>query len=246
MNRHRVCLMLLWAVTATPAGGLAGDTAASSVTLDAAVRTYDLPAVTVVLAHIRDAMARHPDRDLEMLHLRASLALAELLRIEWEETPDVETCRRRELGGRIDAVAREGLVVADQLPESSERERMRADLVATMIRSDFRAKKFEARFRAAVERSLELDEGNARAWVTSAKPLLFASPEHGGNLTEAVRMLNRASELDPDLESALLLRALAYERLNELENAFVDLTAVLARNPDCGPARRALDRIVED
>lgn len=242
MNRWRVgwCGLM---ISVAAVGVTSGDAPSLERALADATRTYDLTAVTVVLARVRDAMAGQSGGGLVMLHAQASLALAELLRIEWEETPETEAALRRELGGRIDAVAQEGLAVTDQLAESSERERVRADLVATMIRSDFRARKYESQFRASVQRSLALDGRNPRAWVSSAKPFLFASPEHGGDLNEAVRLLDHAVELAPHLESALLLRALAQERLGDLEAARTDLGAVLTRNPDCVPARRALERI---
>ncbi len=241
--RRAVLALVALMVTGAGAAVAIGQTQAHSAVLDEAIRTYDLTASTVLLAWVRDAMREQPTAEHAALHVRASLAVAEILRIEWEQTPSSESARRRELGSRIDATAEEGLGVVAQLPDSSERERMRADLLATMIRSDFRAKKYESQFLAAAGRSLELDEGNARAWVTAAKPFLFAAPEHGGDLAEALRLLNRALELDPGLESALLLRALANERLGEADAAETDLRAALDHNPDCLPARRALDRI---
>jgi tetratricopeptide (TPR) repeat protein len=177
---------------------------------------------------------------LAELHARAALAVAELLRIEFEELAPGEAEQRRILGQRIDAAAEDGLQALEVLPESSELQRTRADLIATMIRSDFRAKKHEQAFRAAVERSLELDQRNARAWVSSAKPYLFAEPEQGGDVTEALRRLDRALELDPLLESARLLRAVAHDKAGDPEAAERDWQAALRANPQCRPALERL------
>jgi tetratricopeptide (TPR) repeat protein len=246
MNRRTAAWSAL-AVLAIAGAGAAADTAPRlAKELDEAVRTYDLTRATVVLAQARDAVATDPAPDGILLQVRASLAVAELLRIRWEGVPEAETARRRELGSRIDAVAREGLAELDRLPSSSERERLRADLLATLIRSDYRARKHEKDFKGAVAAALELDEGNARAWVSAAKPYLFASPEHGGDLEESRRLLERALQLEPELEPALLLRALANERLGDAEAARADLELALENNPDCTPARDALDRIGRD
>jgi len=238
MKRIARALVIVCLVGAGPVGGAGDATLAERV--DAAVRSYDLRSATVVLSEVRDARASGPSGELDRLHVRASLAVAELIRIEFEEVPRGETQRRRDLGRRIDATAREGLDLVDELPETSERERMRADLVATMIRSDFRAKKYEHRFENAVSRAMELDEDNPRAWVSAAKPYLFAPPDRGKDLTEAIRLLDRALELDPGLESALLLRALAYKEAGDAAAAKADWRAALDCNPQCRPAKEAL------
>jgi tetratricopeptide (TPR) repeat protein len=243
MSRRRVG-SIAFAVTLVAVSSAAADDARKvAEALDDAIRAYDLTLATVVLAEARDAAASAPTPELAALHVRASLTVAELLRIQWQRVPPADTARRREFGSRIDAVAREGLGVIDGLPESSERERLRADLLATLIRSDYRARRYEKEFKDAVSRALELDEGNARAWVSAAKPYLFASSQHGGDVTEARRLLSHALKLEPTLESARLLRALAHERLGELEAARSDLDAALEANPDCAPAQEVLARL---
>jgi cytochrome c-type biogenesis protein CcmH/NrfG len=109
-----------------------------------------------------------------------------------------------------------------------------------MIRSDYRAKKYQDEFEAAVEHALALDPSNAEAWVSKAKRYLFADPEHGGDVAEAERLLSKAIALDSDLESARLLRAESYVRLGNEEAATSDWREVLEHNPDSEPARRGL------
>lgn len=221
------------AAAGEPAAGLASE-------LSRALKTYDAEAATAVLSRARAAAGGGEDGPLLELRVEAGLAVAELLRIEFEETPADERAVRTNLGQRIDAAAEEALGLIDDLPESSERYRMEADLVATMIRSDFRARKYRDRLEEATGRALDLDPDSARAWVTAAKPLVFAEAEHGGDLDEAVRLLDRALELEPGLEPALLLRALAYERRGDDAKAEADWRAALEANPHCEPARRAL------
>lgn len=209
--------------------------------LDEAVRRYDLAAATTALSEVRLARVSGADTAaLRELHVRASVAVAELLRLEFEELGDGDPQERRVLGQRIDATAEEGLALLAELPESSDSQRMRADLVATMIRSDFRAKKFEPQLKRAVERALALDDGNARAWVSAAKPLLFAPPEQGRDLAEGIRLLDRALELAPNLESALLLRAYAHEQAGDVAAAERDRRSALRVNPDSRPALEGL------
>jgi tetratricopeptide (TPR) repeat protein len=138
--------------------------------------------------------------------------------------------------------AEEALGVLAGFDESSESQRMRADLLAVMIRSDYRAKKYQNELKAAVERALELDPDNPRALVSSAKPMIFAPPERGRDLDQAVSVLTRALEIDAGLESALLLRAHALDELGRTARAVEDWNAAIELNPECRPARDRLAR----
>ncbi len=235
MNLVRAVVVLVACATAA-AGGEPRDLPSLDRALDDAIRSYDPAAATTVLSEARVARASSSSPQLTELHARAALAVAELLRVELEQLATGEAEQRRLLGLRIDAAAEDGLKALEGLPETSEVQRMRADLIATMIRSDFRAKKYEQSFRAAVERALELDQSNARAWVSSAKPYLFAEPEQGGDVAEALRRLDRALELDPRLESARLLRAVAHDKAGNQAAAERDWQAALRANPQCRPA----------
>jgi tetratricopeptide (TPR) repeat protein len=234
-------VLLVAGLVVTSAGVAADSQADLERALGEAARRYDVEAVVRVQSDARMLYRQEPSPAAADLLVRSSLEVTELLRIAFEEWPDGDAEGRRLTGQRIDAAAEEALAILESLPESSERTRRRADLIATMIRSDFRAKKYRDDFDQAVARALELDPDNARAWVAKAKPYLFASPEHGGDVDEAVRLLARALELEPELESARLLRAEAYARLGEDEAAAADWRAALARNPQCEPARRRLD-----
>ncbi len=203
--------------------------------LEAALRSYDAGAAVEVLSSLRGEPGSPP-----LLRVRAGLAVAELLRLEFESTAVGDRELRRILGARIDAAAEEALQALDELPESSERERLRADLLATLIRSDYRAKRHQPALEAAIARALELDPANPRALATAAKPLIFAPPEKGRDLVEAVATLDRALALDPGLESALLLKALALEMQGKADESQAVLRLALAANPDCRPARDRL------
>jgi len=239
MTLRRAMVVALTCAFVAGAGG-PRDLPSLGRALDIAVRSYDVAAATTVLSEARVARASSGSPQLAELYARTALAVAELLRIEFEGLAPSEAEQRRLLGLRIDATVEDGLQVLDGLAETSELQRTRADLIATMIRSDFRAKKYEQAFRAAVERALELDQSNARAWLTSAKPYLFAKPEHGGDVAEALRRLDRALALDARLEPALLLRAFAHEKAGNPGAAERDWQAALRANPQCRPAQERL------
>jgi len=223
------------------AGAIAGSQdSALEEELNAAIRSWEVEAVTTTLARARTARAAEDTVSSRTLQIRGDLALAEMLRVEFEVTPKSDREIRRILGQRIDAAANEALQLIEGMPETSERYRIEADLLATMIRSDFRAKKHRKRLEAATRRALDLDVGNASAWVTAAKPFVFADPEQGGDLDEAGRLLDHALELDSDLEPALLLRAEVWHRQGDVEKAEAAWRAALDANPACLPALDAL------
>ena len=205
-----------------------------------AERAWDVDAAVAGLSRARELARAAPSPAAALLQVRAGLLAAELLRVDFEQAAAAAGADRETLGRRIDAFAEEALALLPSLPPTSERWRMEADLVATMIRSDFRAKKHEARLRAAIAEARRLDPANPRAIVSEAKPLLFAPPEHGRDLRAGIALLDRALALDPGLEPALLLRAFARAGLGERAAAEADWRAALARNPDCRPASDAL------
>lgn len=242
MMRGLVLATALSCAVVTTAQGT-GDSAGLRRELDNAVRRYDLSAATAALSEIRAARTTHPTSQLAEIQVRASLAVAELLRLEYERVGGGDDAgRRRLLGQRIDATAEEGLGLLDELPETSEHERLRADLIATMIRSDYRAQKYEAEFKSAVARALELEQRNAKAWVSAAKPFLFAPLNRGRDVEEAIRLLDSALKLEPGLESALLLRAYAHDQAGDDAAAERDWRAALKVNPDCKPALERLQQ----
>lgn len=236
IQRAMVAVLLVVMALAAPAGA-AQDVAALEERLERARRQWDVSAVTEVLSLARGLEGEEAWR----LRAAAGLTQASVLRVEHEQTPEAERETRRVLGSRIDVAAEEALGLLDRLPESSERERMRADLLATMIRSDFRAQKYRGRLDAAIDRALELDPDNPRALVSAAKPLVFAPEGQGRDLEAAVDRLDRALEIAPGLEAALLLRAEARRRLGDAEAARADWRRALEANPDSQPARWALD-----
>ena len=212
------------------------------VNLDALVTELERAATSYDVELAESVLERADNLELRV---RAGLLVAELLRIEFETLDPGERQARTALGRRIDAAAIAALERIGELPESSERWRMQADLIATRIRSNFRARKHHKEFEAASERALELDEDNARAWVTAAGPFVFAGPAHGQDYDEAIRLLDRALELAPALESALLLRGLAEERRGAFDRALTNWRAALRANPLCTPSKTAIARLNE-
>lgn len=179
--------------------------------------------------------------------LRADVGLlvAELYRIDFEQTPPDQREERRRLGALIDDAALEGLALLDSVAIDSDSQRLRADLVGTLIRSKFRGKKYRRQMEEAAQRAVELDGRNALGWVSRAKPLLFAPGRSRQDLHSGLEYLQQALEIDPRLETAKLLRGRALAELDRHIEAIEELRAVLAANPACAPARDLLQEIQE-
>jgi tetratricopeptide (TPR) repeat protein len=209
--------------------------------LEAAARAWDAEAADAVLVAVRELAPGDRSERARTLHARAALLVAELERMAYEQTPWSERERRADRGRKVDEAAEEGLEAMAGMQRGSTHFRLEADLLGTMIRSDFRARKYLDRMRAATAKALELDPDNARALVSQAKPLVFAGPKQGRDPEAARALLDRALELEPGLESALLLRALAWDLSGEPARAESDARAALAANPACAPARHRLE-----
>lgn len=202
------------------------------VELEQAARTYDRTAAEALLP----ATAQSND-----LAARTRLLCAELYRIEFEQLPESAVKERREIGETIDAHAEAGMLLLESLPDTSEKFRIRADLLGTMIRSNYRAGKMKGEMKASVEEALRLDPANAKAILSQAKMLIFNPSASDSELQEGEALVLRALAIDPALEQARLLQAHALERLGEREKAVSIWKACLEANPACTPARKALE-----
>jgi tetratricopeptide (TPR) repeat protein len=229
-------LLAATALLAAPAGP-ADDLAAQ---IAAAQRAYDVQAAEAAQTAARALTATEPLAEGVMLRIKACLLVAELYRIDWEKLAESDIVHRRAIGGKIDDAVEEALSLYDQLPENSEKNRLKADLLGTMIRSDFRAKKYKKPMDEATARALALDPNNARAYVTQSKPFLFAPKNEGGDPAKAVDILTTALKLDPTLESARCLRGLAYKKAGQPALAKQDFQTALDQNPECRPAKEQL------
>jgi tetratricopeptide (TPR) repeat protein len=198
-------------------------------------RSYSVESVDDLIAGMTTA-------DAPAALAEAYLIKAEILRFEWEILPE-DADDREHVADELDAAAWAGIERCKLLSESSETFRLRADLLGTLIRSRYRAKKHRAEMEADAERAIELDSENARAYVSKAKPFLFASERHGGDIETAIELLDKALELDDSLETAKLLRAYGLEQLDKRDEALAVYREVLQRNPQCRPAAHAISEL---
>jgi len=167
-----------------------------------------------------------------MLLGRATLTAAEVRRYAYEKGSDMDPRDRRLLGRTIDEVAKIGHDAMDAMPEdNSERWRIKADLYMTMIRSYYKGNKYIDAMDLAQDKALELDPNNANALVTAAKRPLFAEEQHGGDVPKALELLNRALDINPNLERAVTFRGVAYELMGEKDKAIAEWQRALALNP---------------
>lgn len=222
-------------------GTIQADPASARVRLEDVRRSYDLARVDTLIGSLDyEASNAVPDALAEALLMKA-----EWLRIDYEQLAD-DDAKRAQLGNEIDRAAERGLNLCASAPETSEWLRRAADLRGTLIRSKFRAKKYRKKMEADADRAIELDPTNARAYVTRAKPWLFADDRHGGDIEQAVALLNHALQLDPELESAQLLLAYATEQDGKEDDALQRYRAILQANPRCKPASIAVKNLEND
>jgi hypothetical protein len=200
---------------------------------------YDLDGARAVVA----ALAGSSEPGHVELRVRAHLLVAELLRTDFEHMPEIRTKERRVLGKDIDAAADAGLGAVNALPETSEKYRLKADLVGTKIRSKYRAGKYKGEMNKSIDEALRLDPGNALAHVSKSKALILRPSPTPEELRSGLDILGTALALNDTLERARLLQAHATEQLGEHASAIQLYQRCIRENPSCLPATRALDRL---
>lgn len=201
--------------------------------------TFDQPLAKDLLPQYEQLAQTTNSESAWLDYAAAALLVAELIRGDYEYS-SVAKKQKRELGRDIDRVANSALKALAILPESSERYRLEADLLGTMIRSKFKGMKYQERLEQAIAKALELDDKNADAWVSNAKRPLFAVEKHGGEPEIALAYLNRALEIRPEHVQALLFRGVAHTKLGESELAEEDWALAKKLNPNVAGARERL------
>lgn len=207
-------------------------------------QSYSLAAAEALLPELQKNVQQADDPALRLLTARTALVAATLHRKTYEEA-DTNYELRRDLGRKIDDAATTGLGALKDAPESSERYRLEADLWGTMMRTQARASQYRHDFEDATNKALELGPENPNAYITASKRKLFASERRGGNVEEAFELLNKALDLDPEHEMALVFRGLAHEKAGNLDAAKSDWEKALAINPESLMARENLERLAE-
>ena len=202
-------------------------------------REYDLPLAEALMGELQFFVKENPGDESRMALARVALLVAELRRIDYETT-DVDPREKRLLGRTIDEAARIGHEVLNKVPNISEKWRIKADLIGTMIRSKYKGNKYGGEMDKATEKALELDPESANAIVTGSKRGLFANRGQGGDVPAALKMLNRALGIDPDHERALIFRGIAYEKLGNDDLAEEDWKRALELNPHSRLAKENL------
>ncbi len=208
--------------------------------LETATTRYDTEAARALADDLHKQYETTRDRDTGYLLVRALVLVADLHRMEYELLPEDAGSKRRTLGNIIDDAATEALDVLEVMDNTSEVWRMRADLYGTMIRSDYRATRYQDRMQDAIDKALALNPENPRAHESAARPLVFADEEHGRNLEKAMAHIEKALALAPGLESARVLEAVVLEEMGRTNDAKAQWQAILEDNPHCVPAQRRL------
>lgn len=210
-----------------------------------AEHNYDMDAALALVDELRAHIAQEPSVEANIALARAALLAAEMRRFDYEQAEGKMDPRDRRLLGRtIDDVARIGLDALAQVPDSlSEKWRMTADFYGTMIRSNYKGGKYVQEMEDATERAIELDPQNPLALLTASKRPLFAEENQGGDVPVAMELLDKAIELEPELERAYAFRGAGYEKLGDMEKAIADWRKALALAPNSRMAKEKLNAI---
>ncbi len=238
MNNHQhrrlglIAVLLLaglgnFAVAAQEPLGKQYETAQQHYDIDLATRT-------------RDSL-RAQETTQSLLYAKLCLLIAELHRINYEESTTSEGDERRELGARIDEAAEEGLSAVQVLNDSSEKYRVQGDLYGCMIRTKFQARKYRRKMEESIAQARAMDSKNPKALLSAAKPFLFGKDSEE-NLSVALELINQALELNPASEQAFLLRGLAHDKMGKPEQARLDWNQALKINSDSTLAKTALSK----
>ncbi len=205
-------------------------------------KDYDTAAAQALSEELRKAGPQAP-LEQKLAFARSLLLLGELYRVEFEgmEEGGAERSDRRALGDKIDDVAKEGFQVLDALGELSEAYRIRSDFYGIMIRTKFQGKKYRSKLEGNAAKALELDPKNPDAYVSVARPYLFAGPLQGGNLKKAMDLLNKALELNPNLVSAQMLHAVGLEKEGNKAQSDAEWKKILDENPKTARSKKTLE-----
>ncbi len=204
-------------------------------------RDSNLAGALALITELQSRVAADPSPQNQLLLGRACLVAAEVRRYDYEKATGMDPRDHRLLGRAIDEVARTGHDALDELPDdSSEKWRMKADLFGTMIRSLYKGNKFINEMEDATKKAIQLGPDNPYTLLTASKRPLFAEAEHGGDIPEALKLLDRAIELDPKLERAHAFRGIAYEALGRMDEAIAEWKLALELNPK---SRLAADKL---
>ena len=122
---------------------------------------------------------------------------------------------------------------------------MKADLWALMIRSKYQGQKYVNEMEKAQNRALAMDPNNPNAHVTASKLPLFATKKRGGDIELALEHLNRALEVNPNHEMALVFRGIAYDKLDRRDRAIAEVKRALEINPNSRFAKDTLEDILD-
>jgi len=222
------------------AGAIDLDTIGAEVA--AAQRSYDVQNAKQLLSELSDAVDDSSSEEAKFGLARAALLVAELIRLDYEQN-DLPPKESRVMGREIDDAARIGHEILKSVPNVSEKFRIKADLWGTMIRSDFKGKKYGGEMDSAAKKALKLGPENPNAYVTASKRPLFATEKQGGDIPKAIGLLDKALALDPEHERALIFRGIAREKLDDMEGALQDWNRATELNPNSRLATENIERV---
>lgn len=245
MNQRLVSIATLIGFLSALAG-TAGAVDLENIAIEVAKaqRSYDIDNAKQLLSKLHDVVSDSSSEGAKFALARAALLVAELIRLDYEQN-DLPPKELRLMGREIDDAARLAHKILKSVPNVSEKFRIKADLWGTMIRSDFKGKKYGGEMDNAAKEALATGADNPNAYVTGSKRPLFATEKQGGDIPAAIALLDKALELDPGHERALIFRGIAHERLGNMGGALLDWNRAKELNPNSRLAMENLERVTK-
>lgn len=177
-------------------GAGAVDLESIAAEVAAAQRSYNVENAKQLLDELSDAVSDSSSEEAKFGLAHAALLVAELIRLDYEQN-DLPPKELRLMGREIDDAARTGHEILKSVPDVSEKFRIKADLWGTMIRSDFKGKKYGGEMDSAAKKALTMGAGNPNAYVTASKRPLFATKKQGGGYSESDRVAGQSPGVGP-------------------------------------------------
>lgn len=105
------------------------------------------------------------------------------------------------------------------------------------------------RARDAIQKALQLDPANSRAYLSAGIYYLFTPAKYGGDLSKAIKFLRKADEVAHEVPDRFLAKVYigkAVKAKGELDAARLAFTGALALYPNSAWAQRELRGLVEE
>lgn len=199
--------------------------------LGEAEKTYNLGLARTLVESQSAAIDVSTPTPHRQVYAASLLLRAQLAAIAYTHTDQALVEDRNALKAEVAQAAQECLAQLEPLPNSPEALRMRSDAYAYLAEVKDLSQEEYQQWRAAADSARKMDQANPRAHVAAARYSLAA--DDPATALEETRL---ALNLNPVLESAMMVRALALDAAGRGDEAFAAWKQLRAQNPAAPPS----------